>query len=261
MAIRDAVNRASRKPFHWGGLAGYQQLEAIALELQRVPCAQAETAYLHQLASQVERAVQSNHMLAQDIAAAHTQLRQIAACLHYPPQSQSESAPASPALTSQQVKADMEQLLQEFKPDLKRQPAQEALLHAWQRVWRTCGMEVLHCYDIPGLPQDNLQLEGFFGQLRCDQRRISGRKSTAELRDFGQFRALFEAQSEEELLQHLRQVPLEDYQANRKRLEEAEAPRRLLRRLHHDPLKTMHALVDQHAARRVELEAQATVPP
>ena len=29
IAIRDAVNRSTRKPFVWGGLAGYQQLEAI----------------------------------------------------------------------------------------------------------------------------------------------------------------------------------------------------------------------------------------
>lgn len=261
IAIRDAVNRASRKPFHWGGLAGYQQLEAIASALHSVPSEQAETAYLHQLARQVDRAVQTTRMLAQDVAAAHAQLRRIAECLHYPPQSQEVVAPPAPTLTSQQVKADMEQLLQDFNPDLKRQPAQAALLHAWQRVWRTCGEDVLPCYDIPGLPQDNLQLEGFFGQLRRDQRRISGRKSTSELRDFGQFRALFEAQSEEELLQQLCQVPLKDYQTNRKRLEEAEAPHRLLRRLHHDPLETMHALVDQHTTRRAELAAQAAVPP
>jgi hypothetical protein len=30
MAIRDAVNRTTRKPFYWGGLKGYRQLESIA---------------------------------------------------------------------------------------------------------------------------------------------------------------------------------------------------------------------------------------
>ena len=29
-AIRDSVNLASRKPFYWGGLKGYQLLEGIA---------------------------------------------------------------------------------------------------------------------------------------------------------------------------------------------------------------------------------------
>jgi hypothetical protein len=44
----------------------------------------------------------------------------------------------------------------------------------------------LPCYDIVGLPPDNLKLEALFEQLRCHQRRISGRKSTRPLRDFGQ---------------------------------------------------------------------------
>ena len=35
-AIRDAVHRNSRKPFYWGGLAGYQQLEAIAEALHGI---------------------------------------------------------------------------------------------------------------------------------------------------------------------------------------------------------------------------------
>jgi hypothetical protein len=33
MAIRDAVNRSTRKPFYWGGIKGYRQLENIALAL------------------------------------------------------------------------------------------------------------------------------------------------------------------------------------------------------------------------------------
>lgn len=261
LAIRDAVNRASRKPFYWGGLAGYRQLDSIAQALHTVPADHSETVYMRQLARQVDRALEKNRALAQDVAAAQTQLGRIAECLRYPPRFPPNIEAHGLALTSQQVKADMEQLLHDFKPDLKRQPAQAALYQAWRRVWQTCGADVLPCYDIPGLPQDNLQLEGFFGQLRRDQRRISGRQSTAELRDFGQFQALFTAQSEDELLQQIRQVSIQDYQASRQRLEEAEAPRQLLRRLHRDPLQTMHRLLDQHAARRAELAANATVPP
>jgi len=253
LAIRDAVNRASRKPFYWGGLVGYRQLEAIAQALHTTPGAQAETAYLHQLTSQVDRALERNRVLAQDVAAAHVQLHCIADCLRYPPRlAAKRDQPSFPA-TSQQVRDAMERLLQEFKPDVQRQPAQATLAQAWQRVWATCGPDLLHCYDIPGLPPDNLQLEAFFGQLRRAQRRISGRKSTAELRDFGQYRTLFTADNEAELLQQIRQVSLEDYEIQRCRLQEAEAPRKLLYRLHRDPLKTMQALVNQHTTRRTEL--------
>jgi len=35
-ALRDAVNLASRKPMYWGGLAGYQQMEAIGQACHQV---------------------------------------------------------------------------------------------------------------------------------------------------------------------------------------------------------------------------------
>ena len=84
VAIRDAVNRESRKPFYWGGLKGYQQLQAISVGLQRVPSGEPETGYLHRLAMQAKRAIERNRVLAQDLQEAHTWLRRIAQCLRYP---------------------------------------------------------------------------------------------------------------------------------------------------------------------------------
>jgi hypothetical protein len=261
MAIRDAVNRPSRKPFYWGGLKGYQQLQTIAQVLQEVPAEEAETSYLRRLAMQVERAVEKNRVLAQDVQEAHSWLRRVAHCLRYPPGSSSASDGAETPLSSGQVKAEMEDLLKEFQPDFKRCPAQAALHGAWQRVWKDSGPDWLHCYDIPGLPPDNLKLEALFGRLRSHQRRISGRKSTRELRDFGQCQILFLAESEEDLLEQLRQVPLKEYQDRRRCLAEAEAPRQLLHRLHRDPLRTMRDLVHRHATRRVGLSSKTGLSP
>jgi len=70
MLIRDAVNRASRKPFQWGGLAGYKQLEAIGQALHSLP-REPETDYLRQLCPQIDRALDQNLALAQDIEEAH----------------------------------------------------------------------------------------------------------------------------------------------------------------------------------------------
>lgn len=261
VAVRDAVNRSSRKPFYWGGLKGYQQLQAIDQALQGLVTDEPETSYLHQLARQVKRTVTKNWPLAQDLQAAHTWLRRIAHTLRYPPPSPSAAdAPQTP-LSSEQVKQDIEALLEAFQPDFKHCPAQTALYGAWHRVWKACGPDWLHCYDIPGLPPDNLQLEALFGRLRNHQRRLSGRKSTRELRDFGHCQVLFLADSEADLLAQLRQVPLQDYQDRRQRLAEAEAPRQFLRRLHRDPLRTMHHLVAQHSARRAELTASTGLSP
>jgi hypothetical protein len=254
-AIRDAVNRPSRKPFHWGGLAGYRQLEAVAQELHTVSNTEPETAYLQLLAQRVDRVLKENRVLAADLQAAHTWIRRIADCLRYPPNAYDDSA----SLTSQQAAIETESLMQEFRLDFKRQPAQASLYHAWHRRWRAYGPELLHCYDIPDLPPDNLALEGLFGRLRCHQRRISGRKSTQELCNFGQYQVLFMAESEADLLRQLQQVPLVEYQAHRRRLQAAEAPRQFLRRLHHDPVSTMQLLMDRHAARRAELTCRASI--
>jgi hypothetical protein len=255
-SIRDALNRKSRKPFYWGGLKGYEQLDAIAKALTEVPHDEPETAYLRQLETQVDRVVEAYRVHVEDLREAHTWLRKIADCLRYPP----SHATSEPAVSSEQVKKEMETLQQSFQPDLKRRPAQAALHGVWHRTWKEYGPDLLHCFDIPGLPPDNLMLESVFGRLRRHQRRISGRKSTCELRDFGQDQVLFLAESEAELLEQIRQVSVEEYRANRRRLEEAEAPRRLLHRLHRDPLRTMRDLVKQHAVRRTALALATGVP-
>jgi hypothetical protein len=257
VAVRDAVNRKSRKPFYWGGLKGYEQLEAIAQALGEAPSNGPETDYLLRLKMRVDRVVETYRVNAEDLRQAHTKLREIADCLRYP----SSDFTPDPSLTGEQVKQEMETLLQLFQPDLKRKPAQAALHGAWRRTWEGYGPDLLHCYNIPGLPPDNLMLESLFGRLRRHQRRVSGRKSTRELRDFGQHQVLFLAQSEEDLLEQIRQVSLEEYRENRRRLEEAEAPRRLLYRLHRDPLGTVRGLVKQHAARRTVLAAASGLPP
>ena len=86
-AIRDAVNRPSRKPFHWGGLAGYRQLEAVAHTLRMLLSAEGERAYLQRLVSQVDRVLEKNGALVADLQAAYNWVGRIAACLRYPPAS------------------------------------------------------------------------------------------------------------------------------------------------------------------------------
>ncbi len=81
MAIRDAVNRSTRKPFYWGGLAGYQQLEAIDRALTQLTTVDPQSAYFQQLSKQVRRALDKNRTLANNVKEAHQWLRQIAGLL------------------------------------------------------------------------------------------------------------------------------------------------------------------------------------
>lgn len=248
------MNRNSRKPFYWGGLAGYRQLEAIAQALRQMTDVNAESRYLWQLNRQVDRVLAKNRTLAEDLLAAHQWLQRIAGCLRYPPKSrqkEKQSASDDPdiELNSQKVAREMEDLICQFHPTGKHQRAQIRLYNALQKRWGLYAQELLFCYDIPGLPQDNLQIEALFGRLRRHQRRISGRQSTRELRDFGQAQVLFLADSEADLLRQIRQAPWAAYQQYRHLLAEAEAPRQFFRRLHHDTLGTAQTLINQHAAR------------
>jgi hypothetical protein len=247
-AIRDAVNHNSRKPFYWGGLSGYRQLEAIAQALASLPDAVDETGYFERLLFQVKRALEKNRKDARNLAEAHQWLCQIAGCLHYPPKD-----PCTTNFNSTQVTNDMEALLQSFTPNPKAQSPQARLRSALKKRWRLHQQELLACYDVAGLPQDNLQMESLFEQLRRRQRRISGRKSTRELRNFAQAQVLFHAESEAVLLEHIRRVRFADYRACLAKLAQAEQPCRFMQRLHHDPAQAMIKLVEQYMARYAEL--------
>lgn len=251
LAIRDAVNRTSRKPFAWGGVAGYDQLNAIAQALHRLP-SDVETTYLRQFIPQVDRALAVNQALAEDVRAAHQWLCRITECLHY-----GADATPTPAtsVSSDQVRQAMNSLLAQFRPDPKQMPAQAALECAWHRLWKAWSGDVLTCYDVPGLPADNLQLEAFFNRIRKHERRSSGRASTRPLGSLGAYQVLFVAESEHELLASIRQVALVDYQAHRRRLAQHESPRQQRYRLHHDPAKAIQTLLEQHTARRATIAA------
>jgi len=259
-AVRDALHRSTRKPLHWGGLAGYQQLVAIEEVLRQVP-QEPQTTSLGYLAARVTRTVEVCHACAEDVATAHAWLRRIATTLGYASAvtTAATAQPPLPARSSTQVRAEMEALLAAFPTRARYSRAQGAFLSAWQRLWRTWGPELLPCYDIPALPPDNLHLEGLFGALRRHQRRITGVASTHPLRDLGEFQVLFAADSETELLAQLRTVPDEQYKAHRRRLAAGEAGRQHRWRLHRDPAHTVAALLQQHTARRRVLAA--TTPP
>jgi len=240
MAIRDAVHRTTRKPFYWGGLKGYRQLESIAQALHTMGVS--EHAYFRRLLRQVERTLENNRQLAERIDKAFTWLLRIAACLRYPP----SSYPEAPKPTSQQVKQEMQALLQDLESEARDQAILRSLYNGLRKRWEMFGDDLLYCFDIPGLPQDNLMVESVFGRLRCHQRRISGRKSTQPLRDFGHVQILFLAESEEQLLEQIRDVSVEDYREQRSRQAQAEAPRKFLYRLHRDPEKTMQDLAETY---------------
>jgi hypothetical protein len=249
-AIRDALYQISRKPFAWGGLRGYEQLQAIAQGLEQAQAPYPDTAYLQLLKDRVDFVLAKNRTVAEDLRNAHQILSQIANCLRYASGSFPESqVPLTQLVNSKQVAQEMERLIQQLHPSGRVQRAQIRLLGALRKRWQLYGPELLYCYEISGLPQDNLKLESLFGRFRRHQRRISGRKSTRELLDFGQAQLLFTATSFQELLDQIQFIPLANYQKHRTRLATAELPKQFIRRLHRNPQKSIQALVSRHTVR------------
>jgi len=85
-----------------------------------------------------------------------------------------------------------------------------------QRWWG-----LFECYDTPGLPATNNDLESFFGRLKTNQRRITGRKSVNNfVLRYGTYAAFVDpAESKAELLHRLRQVDRTIYQQERQQLQ------------------------------------------
>ena len=246
------MNRSSRKPFAWGGLSGYQQLEAMVMGLDQIRETNLESDYLLQLRTRVERVLAKNKTVAEDLKRAHQILLQVSQCLRYPPSAQ--ELEFDEQVSSQLVAQEMTKLIGETRPSGKVQRAQIRLQGALKRRWELFGQELLYCYDIPGLPQDNLQLESLFGRLRRHQRRISGHKSTRELMGFGQAQVLFTAKTLQDLLNQIQLVPRETYLVHRNRLADAELPRQFFHRLHHDPFATVSALIHYHSVHSQDLK-------
>jgi hypothetical protein len=74
----------------------------------------------------------------------------------------------------QQVRASL-QGLQQQKAQLGPQVA-KALEH-FVRTTRSFAPGLFHCYDVPGLPATNNDLEQCFGSVRYHERRTTGRKA------------------------------------------------------------------------------------
>ena len=245
-AIREAVNRGSRKPFFWGGLKGYEQLESIAHALRDLPAPLLTyDDYLGLLRSRVEWVLAKNRTVAEDLKQAYQLLLAVARCFHYPPAR--SDCEADPKPNRHTVAEEMTRIIQETQPTDRVQHAQLRLLGELKRRWELFGEELLYCYEIPGLPQDNLKLESLFGRLRRHQRRISGRPSTRELQAFGQAQVLFTASSFQALLDQIQQVPRERYESQRQRLAQAEQSRQFFHRLHQDPVKALTAWIQAYS--------------
>lgn len=260
-AIRDALNRPSRKPFQCGGLRGYDQLVAIEQHLQQQRLRCGSDPYLLLLHDQVQRAVTMTATQAEQVRQMHaflTRVEQYLAEVPRPSVGTGKRETVVPVPGSQTVQQELERMFSDLAQQSKTSRLAWQMTRKWRYMSKAWLPDILHCYDIPGLPRSNLDLESSFGSLRRGQRRTSGRKETALVRIFGPGEIVLLSLEDKDILPLLQSVPADVYWSQRRRQEEREEPRRWLRRLHRDPVRAL-TQVDQQFYQVVNAHTRASV--
>jgi hypothetical protein len=84
------------------------------------------------------------------------------------------------------------------------------------------GPALYHCYDVPGLPRTNNDLEHFYRRLKCTERRITGHKRSDQfvvrVGGFAVYAVLAAEKTETELQAAFGTVTGEAWQRERERL-------------------------------------------
>jgi muconolactone delta-isomerase len=112
---------------------------------------------------------------------------------------------------------------------------QPALTHL-VTVLRRLGDGLYHCYDVPGLPRTNNELEQFYRRIKAGERRITGhrRSDTFVVRvgGFAVYALAATDRSESELQRHLATVPASSWRHERTILQANQERQVKMRRFH-----------------------------
>jgi hypothetical protein len=130
-----------------------------------------------------------------------------------------------PPTSGAAVQAQVATILQEIREGIEQgtiaawlQPALTHLADLLQRI----GPALYHCYDVPGLPRTNNDLEHFYRRLKCTERRITGHKRSDQFvvraGGFAVYAVLAAEKAEDDLQATFGAVTAEAWQGERQRL-------------------------------------------
>ncbi len=165
-----------------------------------------------------------------------------------------------PAPTGAEVRARVEACLAEVST-----ACQTGAIAAWLRpklehvvtVLHRLGTGLYHCYDVPGLPRTDNDLEQFYRRLKAQERRITGHRRSdsfvVRVGGFAVYAAATSDESEATIRQALAMVPAPAWQQARATLRANQERQAKMRRFH---LRRAEYLADMEAR-----WAQLTDPP
>ena len=154
-----------------------------------------------------------------------------------------------------QVDRYLNQLAQDDSLDETDQAIAQHIVMTFRNRW--WGLFV--CYDVPGLPSTNNKLEGFFGHLKTNQRRITGHKSVNSfVLRYGAYAAFVDkSESKADLLTRFQQFDRAAYQQERQQLQRILSERKDYHRFCHK-LDTVVKELEAEWAVAVKTATQST---
>jgi len=165
-----------------------------------------------------------------ELRAAHQQLLGIARLLE-------PAEPVGGAEVRQRVEARLEEV---------EHTVEEGTVPSWLRhplrhlvtVLRRLGDGLYHCYDIPGLPRTNNELEQFYRRVKASERRITGHRRSdrfvVRVGGFAVYAIAASTVAEAELQRQLSTVAAATWQAERAVLHANQERQATMRRFHLD---------------------------
>lgn len=161
--------------------------------------------------------------------------------------------------TGQEVKTAVDRYLLELNQRTDLDETDQAIAQHVITTFHNHWWGLFVCYDVPGLPATNNDLESFFGCLKTNQRRITGQKSVNSfVLRYGAYVAFVDrSESQSDLLTRLRQVDRAAYQQERQHLHRILAERRDYHRFCHH-LDTLVQELEAEWQAAVEAAARST---
>lgn len=220
--LRRVLSRSGRKPFRLAGLRLYADLLALLGSLETSLTHLPDEPRLTCFADAIRNGLLTFEADYTWIAEGYSWVLDISGILDVPLPEPGEKSPDTPLSSTVRTRLDayLEQLRQRTDLDAPLLAFRGHLL----RLTKRYAPGLLHCYDIPGLPRTDNDLESLFGRVRRQTLLTSGPYHARQrLHEEGAWLLFDIVHDEHEQVRRLQRVSLEDWRKERCRMQEHRA--------------------------------------
>ncbi len=215
--LRSAMSRSGRKPFRLAGLRLYTDLLALLTSLENSLTHLPDEPRLTCFAEAIREALLLFEQEYITIAEGYTWVLDISDILDVP-LPEAGAKPLDKSLSGI-VEAKLDKYLTGLEQRSDLNPTLVAFHQHLCALTKRYAPGLFHCYDIPGLPRTNNDMESFFGRLRRLTNRTSGRQAKQRLHEQGAWLLFDLVEDECEQVQRLQRVPLTEWRNERQRMQ------------------------------------------